>query len=89
MNGASGYHLWLSFQYVPSGFGFWTINGLILFNNCTLTMFFIDDHNTSLSPVDVLLLSRTTLRQCNIILQTCSASLVLSTIRLRASLGWI
>ena len=50
---------------------------------------FIGGHNTTLPPVDALLLSRITLRQYNINLQICSVSLVLSTTRLRASLDWI
>ena len=50
---------------------------------------FIDGFTSPLPPVDILLLSRVTLRQCNITLALSPFSLILSTCKLRSSLDWI
>ena len=50
---------------------------------------FINGHTQPLPVVDVLLLSKTTLGQCNVVLKHCPSSLVLSTSRLRCSGGWV
>ena len=49
---------------------------------------FISGFTSPLPPVDVLLLSRVTLGQCNISLKHCPFSLILSTARIRVPLGW-
>ena len=50
---------------------------------------FIDGFISPLPSVDILLLSRVTLRQCKITLAVSPFSLVLSTCKLSSSLGWI
>ena len=52
------------------------------------TVILLDGLHSSLPPVHILLLSKVTLTPCNINLQTCPASLILSTSRLRVSRGW-
>ena len=42
---------------------------------------------TPLLPADILLLSKVTLRQCRITLDTCPTSLIISTSRFRVSRG--
>ena len=53
------------------------------------SLIFIDGFSLPLPAVDILLLSRVTLRQCKISLQSCPASLILSTTRLRVASGWV
>ena len=50
---------------------------------------FVDDFTSPLPAVDILLLSRVTLRQYRIKLALSPVSLVLSTTRLKTSLGWV
>ena len=50
---------------------------------------FVDGFTTPLPAVDVLLLSRVTLGQCNILLKHCPVSLILSSSRLKCVLGWV
>ena len=50
---------------------------------------FVDGFTTPFPAVDVLLLSRVTLGQCNILLKHCPASLILSSSRLKCVLGWV
>ena len=52
-------------------------------------VYFIDGFTSPLPPVDTLLLSRVTLRQCRIKSALLPISLVLSTSKLRSSLGWV
>ena len=53
------------------------------------SLIFIDGFSLPLPAVDIILLSRVTLRQYKISLQYCPASLILSTARLRVASGWV
>ena len=50
---------------------------------------FVNGFDNVLPPVDILLLSKVTLAQCQISLDHCPCSLILATIRLRDRLWWI
>ena len=50
---------------------------------------FINGSVSPLPAVDILLLSKITLGQCSISLNTCPASLILSSSRLRLPIGWV
>ena len=53
------------------------------------TASFLDGNVDCLPPVDIFLLSKITLSQCNLVLEHCPASLLLSSSRLPTVKGWV
>ena len=90
---AKGWNDWLlSLAFIPlTPVWIWILdkNWECILRRLYPSVVFIDGFTSPLPPVDILLLSKVTLRQCNITLAHSTFTLVLSTCKLRSSLGWI
>ena len=62
---------------------------LSIFSNFFPTVSFVDGNVDLLPPVDILLLSKIMLSQCNLVLDQCPVSLLLSSSRLLSVKGWV
>ena len=62
---------------------------LSIFSSFFPTVSFVDGNVDLLPPVDILLLSKIMLSQCNLVLDQCPVSLLLSSSRLLSVKGWV